>query len=116
MIDFSKIKISADDDMLICRIVKRAERYRRGLKRMTLYMDLYAVHWFTPLRLADLLAADEANFIHDISGITRHLDRETGRLMNNFSPRYARRERDPDGGWNSPADAIAYGTELAKRR
>jgi len=88
MIDFSKIKISREDDLLISKIVKRADRYRKGLKRITLYMDLSVVHWFTPLRLADLLAADEANFVHDISGITRHLDRETGKLMNHFSPRY----------------------------
>ncbi len=88
MIDFSKMKISKEDAILIAKITKRANRYRKGIKRLTLYMDLVMVHWHYGLRLADLLAADEANFVHDISGITRHLDRETGGLMNCFLPRY----------------------------
>ncbi len=41
-----------------------------------------------PLRLADLLAADDFNFAHDVFGIMRHIDRRTGRLDNHFVPRF----------------------------
>jgi len=44
-----------------------------------------------PLRLADLLAADDFNFAHDVFGIDRHLDRETGALLEHFSPRFTAR-------------------------
>lgn len=37
--------------------------------------------------LAQRLAADDFNFWHDINGIQRNLDRQTGRLQNRFLPR-----------------------------
>jgi hypothetical protein len=43
-----------------------------------------------PLRLRDLLRADDFNFTHDVFGIRRHLNRETGHLENHFVPRYAK--------------------------
>ncbi len=53
-------------------------------------MDVTACHVNgNPLRLDDLLAADEANFNHDVFGIRRHIDRETGKLNDCFSPRYS---------------------------
>lgn len=56
-------------------------------------MDLTAVHANgNPMRLADLLAADDFNFAHDIVGISRFLDRNTGRLTDCFSPRFSARE------------------------
>jgi len=55
-------------------------------------MDLIACHANgTPLRLADLLNANEADFAHDIFGIRRHIDRETGRLNDCFRPRFSLR-------------------------
>lgn len=59
------------------------------LHRMHLEMDLSATHVTTPLRLNDLLAADNFNFLHDITGIMRHLDRTSGRLQDHFLPRFA---------------------------
>lgn len=54
-------------------------------------MDLTACHVNDcPLKLDDLLAADEGNFGHDVFGIRRHLNRQTGRLENGFTPRFAR--------------------------
>lgn len=35
--------------------------------------------------------ADDFNFMHDITGINRHLDRETGKLGGFFSPRCSRK-------------------------
>lgn len=55
-------------------------------------LDLTMCH-FGPqkLRLDDLLAADNANFMHDIAGINRHLDRMAGTLSDGFSPRFSAR-------------------------
>jgi hypothetical protein len=44
-----------------------------------------------PLDLTRLLAADDFNFAHDVFGIDRHIDRETGELQNFFSPRFSAR-------------------------
>lgn len=82
---------------LIQKIVDRsmglstARRYDQWT-RMDMHMDLSAVHANgNPLRLDDLLAADDFNFAHDILGIRRNLDRETGKLENFFSPRFSAR-------------------------
>jgi hypothetical protein len=57
-------------------------------------MDIEACHCNgTPLRLADLADADDANFGHDVFGIRRFLNRETGELEGFFVPRYALQER-----------------------
>lgn len=45
-----------------------------------------------PLRLQDLLEADDFNFAHDVFGIDRHINRDTGKLENFFSPRFSARE------------------------
>jgi len=37
-----------------------------------------------------LLRFDDGNFAHDVFGIHRHLNRETGELMDCFSPRCTR--------------------------
>lgn len=42
-----------------------------------------------PLKLEALAKADEANFAHDVFGIRRHIDRETGKLGDCFLPRFA---------------------------
>ena len=53
-------------------------------------MDIVATHTHgCPLALQALLDADEGDFLHDIGGINRHLDRDTGRLGDGFIPRYA---------------------------
>ncbi len=94
MISFS---ISARDRDLVGEIAERAERMgakhrhvadRR--KRLDYEMDITATHANgCPLRLRDLLDADDFNFAHDVFGIERHLNRETGALENCFLPRYA---------------------------
>jgi hypothetical protein len=60
--------------------------------RLDLHMDISAVHANgNPLRLQDLLEADDFNFAHDLSGIRNCLNRATGRLDRGFSPRYSQR-------------------------
>jgi hypothetical protein len=60
--------------------------------RMTVLMDLEACHSNgCPLDLAGLLAARTVDLVHDVAGISRYLNRETGKLEQGFCPRYARR-------------------------
>ena len=81
----------------VSAIVDRAHRLfvDMGIKRTRLdvRMDISAVHAKCPLRLHDLLAADDFNFTHDIGGIYRHLNRESGELEDCFVPRFAAPQR-----------------------
>lgn len=88
---FSK-PMSKGDDALIADCAKRAypEMRKQNISKMDLMMDLEVVHKQTPLRLKELLKADEFNFFHDICGIYRHLNRQTGELENCFVPRFAK--------------------------
>lgn len=53
-------------------------------------MDVLATHLNgCPLDLERLSAADDFNFAHDVFGIYRHLNRETGQLEDCFLPRFA---------------------------
>jgi hypothetical protein len=85
---------SRADLALIGKIVSRglelAERNDvRGLERTDSLMDMLACHNSCPLRLQDLLNADDFNFAHDFFGIRRHMDRTTGELTDFFVPRFA---------------------------
>ena len=53
-------------------------------------MDLLAVRNRYGLDLAALLASDDLNFAHDITGIAIYLNRRTGELTDCFMPRFAR--------------------------
>jgi hypothetical protein len=84
--------VSRTDDDLIHQVVLRAEQVfnRRDvdLDRLSMTMDLCAVHNSVGLDLPRLLAADDFNLVHDVGGIRRHLDRSTGSL-GCFMPRFA---------------------------
>lgn len=87
-------KSSKEDSELIARIVERAEVIyaANGLAcdRLGLTMDILAVHANgCPLDLQGFLNMGQYDFVHDIAGIVRHLDRSTGRLMDCFLPRCA---------------------------
>jgi hypothetical protein len=78
-----------DDAVLIRKIANRASRLT-GVDRQTLAMSITACHANgCPLRLADLLAADNLHFVHDVLGIVKHIDRDTGALPESFHPRFA---------------------------
>ena len=85
--------VSKKDSDLITQIVDRAitaETTPRVIDRLSLTMDLTATHRNgCPLKLKKLLEAKPFDFSHDIYGIMRHLDRETGQLGDCFLPRYA---------------------------
>lgn len=53
-------------------------------------LDITVVHCNdTPLDLDRLLSSDDFNFGHDVLGIMKNLDRDNGKLMNFFLPRFA---------------------------
>ena len=53
-------------------------------------LELFMVHSSgCPLRLGELLFADERDFIHDVFGIHNNLNHSTGELENFFVPRWA---------------------------
>lgn len=58
--------------------------------RIDLSMDLCACHVNgCPLDLDGLLESKPGDFVHDIAGISGHIDRATGQLQDGFTPRYA---------------------------
>ena len=71
------------------RAVTLAAWYGVEYQQIDAMMDIEAAHEEHPLRLGELLAADEANFAHDVFGIRRHLNRETKKLEDCFLPRFA---------------------------
>lgn len=79
---------------LIQRIAARASSLlgARFYTRIDAMLDVSACHLNgCPLDLERLLSADDFNFIHDVSGIHRHLNRVTGELADCFRPRFAAR-------------------------
>lgn len=87
--------VSPSDYALIQEIAERAvalyQRHSLKYALQDVVMDLTATHANgCPLDLSGLLAAAPADFSHDIAGIRLHLDRETGQLMDCFTPRYAK--------------------------
>lgn len=91
------------DQLIIRKIAKRARElyleHNVDRDRTDIAMDITATHANgCPLRLQDLLDADDFNFMHDVSGIARHLDRETGQLTDHFLPRFRVPEAHPFDG------------------
>ena len=84
-------KASKHDLLLLSQISDRyLKRFSKSGKKIDVMMDLEAViSNGCPLRLADLLAANDFNFFHEVCGIRENLNRETGALQNFFLPRFA---------------------------
>lgn len=88
-------KVSSNDVALIDAIVKRAMPLVKKyvVDSLSLTMDITAIHANgCPLMLADLLQSNDFGFSHDIYGILRHINRDTGQLEDCFRPRFAARE------------------------
>lgn len=83
---------------LIQRIVDRAMYMAKDLEvscdKKSLVMDIEACHCNgTKLDLKKLMASKNSDFGHDVFGISRYIDRNTGKLKNNFYPRCAAKEK-----------------------
>lgn len=92
-------KVAPHEATLIRKIVRRglslAEAAGAPRDKLEMSMDITACHANgNPLDLVKLAAADDFNLAHDVFGIERHLDRNTGKLTNFFSPRCSKREAD----------------------
>ncbi len=86
---------SNKERILISNIAERGSKLIKNITKkkvdlLSLEMDITACHLNgCPLKLKKWLEADDFNFIHDISGISRNMNRYTGKLMNCFLPRFS---------------------------
>jgi hypothetical protein len=92
-INWNEMKISKADNEKLFAIATRAAKMAKKFNLLHFdalhcVMDLTLAHHTQPLALAELLDAEEVDFTHDVWGISRHLDRETGALRDHFIPRY----------------------------
>jgi len=84
-------EVKKKDADIIQAIAERANREMpSACDVLNTSMDITACHANgCPLRLKDLLAADDFNFFHDVLGVKNHLNRKTGKLDGRFMPRYS---------------------------
>ncbi len=81
------------------RAVLTYAEYGVRVERRTIMLDLISCHFNAQkLRLDELLAADDFNFIHDVGGINKNLDPLSLELKNCFRPRFAVRDQDGNSG------------------
>ena len=77
-------------DMIADRAVEMAKKHGKQYRKSDALMDIVACHANgCPLKLTELLGADDFNFAHDVFGINRHIDRSTGKIEDGFLPRFA---------------------------
>lgn len=74
----------------ISRIAKRAVSLFPGADKLTIEMDLEAAHKSVGIDFDKLENFDDFNFMHDIVGIDKNINRNSGELGNCFLPRSAR--------------------------
>jgi hypothetical protein len=86
-----KLNVQAIAEKIAHRAVAKAAAAEVRVNWTDVFMAIIVVHGGTPLRLTELLEADDFNFSHDVFGILRHLDRESGELQNCFVPRFTAR-------------------------
>lgn len=89
-------KATKAEYLAIGRVVTRAallaSKTGKRVDALSMTMDLSACHANgTPLDFDALLSFGDADFAHDVFGITRYIDRETGILGSCFLPRCARK-------------------------
>jgi hypothetical protein len=108
-------EISREDFNLAVEIAKRAKHELVGYpdSQRTILMDLNAAHANgCPLDFAGLLAAPLQDFSHDIYGIRKAINRNTGKLDEDpgFMPRYALANsnypEEPRNGFGTRDDAV----------
>lgn len=84
--------ISKEDHAQIVKVVLRAMAQDPSFNTLDLTMDMTACHLNgCALDFQKLLGFDDFNFMHDIYGISKNIDRTTGKVENCFAPRSALR-------------------------
>ncbi len=92
--DSVRFDASLAEIKIISKIVGRAmrEHPEMNIDKTSLEMDIEAVHCNDiPIDLPRLLAIGSPHFGHDVFGIQRFINRNTGKLTECFVPRTARR-------------------------
>jgi len=72
------------------KLLTKQEVEQHGLKLHELEMDICAAHLRSPINLEGLLSATDSDLGHDVFGIRRFIDRDTGFLKHGFSPRWSK--------------------------
>lgn len=94
-------KVSKADQQAIKHILDRAEdRHhvaRDPAARAVFLADFISAHASHPMRLDDLLKADDFNFSHDVIGIREHYDRKREEFLHGFRPRFLQRKAVANG-------------------
>ena len=90
----ASFKVSRYEHTLIRDVVDRAVKLSIDMEikasKFDIAMDVTAAHVNAcKPDLERLIAADDFNFAHDVFGIMRHIDRDTGNLRDCFRPRCA---------------------------
>lgn len=100
------INTTAQDNAKIMSIIARADGLGISKNFLTTYGDLVACHLNgCPLDLDAMLTGGSADFAHDIHGIAGNIDRNTGKLLNCFLPRFAARVvKVTHSGWGVQKD------------
>lgn len=90
-IDEIRFDATKKESLAIVGIMQRARVTFPEYDPVDLEMDLRATNANgMPLDFEKLSNADYYNFAHDILGIRKHLNRNTGKLMRHFVPRCAK--------------------------
>ena len=76
---------------IVSRLIQYGYRDNVPIDRLSAEMDITAAHINSKLSLQRLLESDEFNFKHDVYGILNHIDRNTGAMKDEFSPRHSMR-------------------------
>lgn len=88
----NNFEVEKQDKAAIMNVVRNIRNEMPSIDVLTVMMDLTACHANgCPLDLERMQQASADELWHDIHGINRHLDRETGKLLNCFLPRYAKK-------------------------
>lgn len=94
MVEFAKLTV--EELALALSVAIRAQELfqRVGVERERgeIVMDLALTHNACPIDFERLAEFSDGDFAHDISGISRHLNRITGELEDCFVPRCALRQ------------------------
>ena len=86
-----KFSASKEEHTVMSKIADRALKDIPNYPddKLSIMMDLDACHSNgMPLMLYDLLHAKPFDFMHDVCGIRRHINRKTGEIGDCFVPRY----------------------------
>ena len=91
MIDFAN---PTDDEQLfvgtiVAKYADLLDKNSIPYEKFGLEMDILRTHKLLNLRLKEMANCDDGNFGHDVLGIYRHLNRQTGEMEDCFVPRFS---------------------------